>query len=337
MALPRITIITPSYNQAVFLEETIVSVLDQGYPNLEYIIIDGGSSDHSVSIIERFSNKIDYWISEKDEGQSHAINKGLLRTTGDLVTWINSDDQLMPGILHELASFYQTLDENTGLIHGGVEIFGDGIKSYVDFGFSDLSLERYLAGMAFSQPGSFFTRNAIKKLNGLNEHLRYGMDYEFFSRIALNFKVQSWDKIVARYRIHDASKTVAEGNLFIKDWSAIFTNISQYFGFSNIQETLEDLKIDSNLQLTPIIASKITDDMVDEKLLLRHFLSHVLSADFRNENLWRAKLIANYLTANYPIEILATEKDIQHALSTLTKYPIWFISVVKKFKSMLAK
>ncbi|MFT4806528.1 MAG: glycosyltransferase involved in cell wall biosynthesis [Psychroserpens sp.] len=337
MSLPKITIITPSFNQGEFLEDTILSVINQNYSNLEYIIIDGGSSDLSVSIIEQYADKIDFWVSEKDDGQSHALNKGFLKSTGDIITWINSDDQLMPGILNHVAAHFQTLDDDTGLIHGGVEIFGDGIKPSIDFGFSDLSLERYLAGMAFSQPGSFFTKSTLEKLSGVNENLRFGMDYEFFSRIALNFKIQPWDRTVARYRIHDDSKTVAEGDLFIEDWSAIFSNIAQYFGFSNIQETLKVLDIDTKHQLTPITTSKVTHDMIDEKKLFRHFLSHVLSADFRNGNLSRARMIANYLSANYPKELLAKEKDIQHALVTLSRFPVWFISLAKRFKTMLAK
>jgi glycosyltransferase involved in cell wall biosynthesis len=103
MNLPKITIITPSYNQGEFLEDTFRSVLDQNYPNLEYFVVDGGSTDNSVDIIKRYTEHFDWWVSEKDRGQSHAINKGLERATGDIVTWLNSDDFFYPGALDHRA------------------------------------------------------------------------------------------------------------------------------------------------------------------------------------------------------------------------------------------
>jgi glycosyltransferase involved in cell wall biosynthesis len=99
MTLPKITIVTPSYNQGEFLEETINSVLGQSYPNLEYFVVDGNSTDQSLQILEKYSSRLTWWISEADKGQSDAINKGLKRATGDIITWINSDDLLFPGHL----------------------------------------------------------------------------------------------------------------------------------------------------------------------------------------------------------------------------------------------
>src|SRR5688572_11561284 len=101
--LPSITVITPSYNQGRYIEETIDSVLSQGYPSLEYIVIDGGSADNSVEIIRKYEPYLAYWVSEKDRGQAHAINKGLARSTGELWNWSNSDDVLAPGALHRVA------------------------------------------------------------------------------------------------------------------------------------------------------------------------------------------------------------------------------------------
>src|SRR5690606_28750520 len=121
--LPKISIITPSYNQSNFLEETILSVINQNYPNLEFFVIDGGSTDHSVEIIKQYENKIDFWVSEKDNGQSHAINKGFKRATGTIITWLNSDDVLTPGILHKIAEKFSQLPDDVGLIYGGTTLF----------------------------------------------------------------------------------------------------------------------------------------------------------------------------------------------------------------------
>src|ERR1051325_4216859 len=104
--LPLITIITPSYNQGQFIEETILSIINQDYPRLEFIIIDGGSTDNTVDIIKKYADRITYWVSEKDKGQSNAINKGLHKATGDIINWINSDDQLMPGALTAVAKHF---------------------------------------------------------------------------------------------------------------------------------------------------------------------------------------------------------------------------------------
>ena len=128
--LPRISIVTPSYNQGRFIEETIQSVLGQGYPNVEYIIIDGGSTDNTVEIIRKYAKHLTYWVSEPDRGQSHAINKGLARCTGDLFGWINSDDVLMPGALEVVAEAWRRRPGR--IISGATSIFDEhGQRSLV--------------------------------------------------------------------------------------------------------------------------------------------------------------------------------------------------------------
>src|SRR5258708_1539817 len=124
---PKLSIVTPSYNQGQFLEETILSVLDQKYANLEYIIIDGGSTDESVEIIRRYAKHLAFWVSEKDRGQVHAINKGIAKTTGDIFGFINSDDVYLPGAFNTVVDHFEN-NPATEWVCGDTVMFGDGLE-----------------------------------------------------------------------------------------------------------------------------------------------------------------------------------------------------------------
>lgn len=186
---PRITIITPSFNQAQFLEQTITSVLDQNYPNLEYIIIDGGSTDASVDIIQKYTSRLAFWVSEKDRGQTHAINKGLERATGDIIAYLNSDDYYLPGTLHQVAEYFQQ-HPDIDLLHGRCrsvdvngqkigERFGD-ISSYAEI----LDLwDVWWGKRNFVQPEVFWTRRITEKIGPFREELYFVMDYDYWMRI----------------------------------------------------------------------------------------------------------------------------------------------------------
>src|SRR5262245_38608843 len=124
MALPRITVITPSFNQGAFIESTIQSVLNQNYPNLEYFVIDGGSTDNSVDVIRKYESAITYWVSEKDSGQSEAINKGLKRAGGEIISWLCSDDLYVPEALQKVAALFQKHADSV-MIHGKSVLFDE--------------------------------------------------------------------------------------------------------------------------------------------------------------------------------------------------------------------
>ncbi|MEY4571115.1 MAG: hypothetical protein RLZ10_308 [Bacteroidota bacterium] len=252
---PKISIITPSFNQGNYIEETINSILNQGYPNLEYIIIDGGSSDNSVEIIKRYAEKITFWVSEKDSGQSEAINKGLQRSTGDIITWICSDDLLLPGSLFRAAELF-IQHPDAGLIHGKTIMFGNGKKDHIKGAhLIDLPLG-YFASIPFPQPSSFFTKSALEKTGLLDSKLHYAMDYDFFIRMAFNFDFIACDDIFSKYRLHEDSKSVSQLPQFSSEWTLVFSR------FINSVSCPEKVKIKLisetylNTSVAPFIHSK---------------------------------------------------------------------------------
>jgi glycosyltransferase involved in cell wall biosynthesis len=230
MSLPRISVVTPSYNQGQYLEETLQSVLSQDYPELEYIVIDGGSRDGTLDCLKRYRSHLSYWVSERDRGQSDAINKGLRRATGELVTWLGSDDLFVPETLHRVAAHFERTD--AALIHGRTVLFGDRIREQVK-GADDEGLElRYLAGMPFPQPSSFFRRSVLEEQGYLDESLHYGMDYDLLARIALNYPIKKVADTFSRYRLHAESKSVAQNIEFTRDWAKTFSRVLRSFDFT---------------------------------------------------------------------------------------------------------
>ena len=227
---PKITVITPSLNQGKYLESTICSVLDQRYSNLEYIVIDGGSNDGSVDIIKKYKNQINYWISEPDGGQSEAINKGLSRSTGELVTWVNSDDMLEPGILSKIPIQFNS--PRIGLIFGRSISFGDNMSEKLsNYDLNDF-YPKLLGKVTFTQPASFFRREVLDRYGLLDESLHYGMDYDLFVRIALNYEIVHFDEIVSRNRFHSESKSVSQAFKFALDWARVFSKVLRSFNFT---------------------------------------------------------------------------------------------------------
>ncbi len=221
MRYPRISIITPSFNQGKYLEECILSVLNQNYPELEYIIIDGGSSDNSVEIIKKYADRITYWESEKDRGQSHALNKGFARCSGEIISWLCSDDLYLPGALYKVAELFAASPESC-LVHGKTILFGQGRKEIIKgANREDLPL-KYFSIIPFPQPSSFFRKKVIDEQGILDENFHYGMDYDLLIRIALHYPILQTDHIFSRYRLHAESKTVKILPSFAEDWSQVF-------------------------------------------------------------------------------------------------------------------
>jgi glycosyltransferase involved in cell wall biosynthesis len=225
---PRVTIITPSFNQARFLEATIRSVLLQRYPNLEFMVIDGGSTDGSQEIIRRYADHLAYWVSEKDRGQSHAINKGLARAQGTILGWINSDDVLKPGTISRIVdTFNQNIDID--VVYGRLERI-DSLgklvptpllpKDKVDFDKNTALLE-----CVVNQPGCFWRKRIMDKVGLLNESLHYGIDYEYWTRMLLaGGKFKRLDYVIAEFRLSDSSKTISQTSQMAIECISIVNN-----------------------------------------------------------------------------------------------------------------
>ncbi len=226
MSLPKITIITPSYNQGEFLEDTIRSVLDQNYPNLEYFVIDGGSTDNSVDTIKRYAEHFDWWVSEKDRGQSHAINKGLERATGEIITWLNSDDFFYPGALDTIAQAAVAHPE-AGLFIGNGTIAdrqGRRVRRYsktVAFDYDAL-----LRGANYIlQPSTFLRKRVFDEQGPIDEKIIYCMDLELWLRVGNKYPVVTIDEELAAFRWYDEVKSVA--GLF-REWASMYEITRRY-------------------------------------------------------------------------------------------------------------
>jgi glycosyltransferase involved in cell wall biosynthesis len=208
--LPRLTVVTPSYNQGCYLEETLCSILDQGYPNLELIVIDGGSSDNSVQILRKYSNKLSYWVSERDGGQSDALRKGFERATGDVLAFLNSDDVFSPNALFEVARCLR--GEGGGFLASfpGVEFDEDGVED-LRTPPERVDLWHWINSEAsLFQPGVFFSRAAYEAVGGIDSTMRFAFDKDFFIRVIFGgarFLPFPDCEPVARFRLHNQSKT----------------------------------------------------------------------------------------------------------------------------------
>lgn len=206
---PPITIVTPSYNQDAFIEETIRSVLLQGYPNLEYIIIDGGSTDASLTFIRKYEKWLSFWTSEKDAGQSHAINKGLSRASGEISNWINSDDYLEMGALSTIGSTFVRHPHH--LLVGAVKDYNSltGVKrTLLPKRISRKDIIHFWQGWYnWVQPSIFFPRLAFVEAGGLDHNLHYVMDLDLYCRLLETCPIYYIDDPLTTFRRHDSAKT----------------------------------------------------------------------------------------------------------------------------------
>jgi len=207
MNLPKITIVTPSYNQGQYLEQTILSVLGQQYPNLEYIIMDGGSTDNSVEIIKRYADKLAFWQSKTDKGQADAIAQGFSMSTGEILGWVNSDDFLLPECLFSVARRFPQ-DEKTVALTGRCLLVGPSCELLkVALPTPQTWISMLFYGHGLGQPATFWTRTAYEKVGGLDTSLKFSFDADMFVKLRRIGAIAITSDYLAAFRLHPKSKT----------------------------------------------------------------------------------------------------------------------------------
>jgi glycosyltransferase involved in cell wall biosynthesis len=207
--LPLVTIVTPSFNQAGFLEATMRSVLEQDYPKVEYIVVDGGSTDGSVEIIEQYADRLAWWVSEPDRGQTDAINKGFARATGDILAWLNSDDTYESGAITAAVSFLQS-HPDVGLVYGDANFIDASGKIIGRFNAQQTSLKRLQRGGVYiPQQAAFWRADLWREVGPLDPSFFFAMDYDLWVRLARATAIRYTPHLWANFRLHGDAKTIA--------------------------------------------------------------------------------------------------------------------------------
>lgn len=325
---PKISIVTPSYNQGIFIEETIRSVLLQNYPNLEYIIIDGGSNDNTREIIKKYEPWVTYWISEPDRGQSHAINKGIEKCTGDIFNWINSDDWYTRTAFFNVAdnflrkAFTNVISgfENHISINGNISLFKGT--------FVEKNVEESIELSYISQPSTFFRLSVFKQLGTLSEDLHYCMDSEMWIRFLLIFGTNSFFKInksLVNFRFHQGSKTVnnLDGDSlsrnFLFEKSSIITDLMRHveapikireYWINEVFETSTIYNLNRGWQ--------INNEVTSVRLLRLYFLKRYINLQFQNKNFEQASWGMQELYRNNSIGLFTLKSLIKLVLKKLS-------------------
>lgn len=215
---PLVSIVTPSLNQGRYIEQAIRSVLEQDYPSIEHIVVDGGSQDGTVEILRAHPHL--RWVSEPDGGQAAALNKGFGMARGTILGWINADDYYLLGAVSAAVALLR--DSGCALVHGGWRQVDEDGATIRDVAPIPFDFGRQLeASNAVAQPGTLFTRAAFEAVGGIDESFRYALDYELWLKLGGRFEVRHVDRVLAAYRYHPTSKSVAESEGFVAEtWRA---------------------------------------------------------------------------------------------------------------------
>lgn len=277
---PSISVVIPSFNQGQYIEETIVSVLGQQYPNLELLVIDGGSTDNTVEILEKYSDKISYWHSKKDKGQADAINQGINLSSGEVVCWLNSDDMYLPGTLLDIGKRFRGLTDKNYLVYGsaltinqinGSLISGSHLASQFD-AFT-LTYNDFIV-----QPSSFWTRKLWQATGELNPNYHYVLDWDWFIRASKFAEFEYVNRFYSVYRFHELHKTSIGGVERRKEivelvakysseyWKDLYTEVDvRYVAINKIRKLLDLLKIPKRKSVLPLFFPKLMHTLKNQQ------------------------------------------------------------------------
>lgn len=273
----KISIITPSFNQGEYIEQTIDSVLSQNYPGLEYIIIDGGSTDNTVEVIKKYEKHLAYWVSEKDEGQSDAINKGLGVATGEVINWINSDDYYEKGALTAIADAFQVKEVNVVCGKGKI-VRQDGMFVGNSRGTDvyDDNLAKTIGWARIDQPETFFRRQVLEKTGLLNPNWHYVMDKAWWVNYLLSFGldgIHKFDEVLVNFRLHEASKTVSQSEGFARETDSLFFHLAQQNNYNHEAESIRQFVVaDDKANHSQVVTSYCNSQLA--RRALHYYLLH---------------------------------------------------------------
>lgn len=323
---PRISIVIPSFNQGRYIEQTLQSLITQDYPNLEIIVMDGGSSDETVSILEKYQNYFSHWESMPDNGQTDAINKGFKYCTGEIFNWLNSDDYYQPGVLHSIAHAFANPSVN---VVCGTELAFEDIhpeKTLYHPGtvLMDNWYDTFRVGI-YTQPCSFMRKKEAEKCFPLEPSLRYVMDRELWWKYLLRNGQQSVIKIneqFSNFRLHSASKSVGEQDHFETEFDVLKRSIFNQlnapdFFYKMLNDKPRDISFDWPVQKK------------DEKEILSAFARYYAKRAYVNDDLQATQLFMSYVKKHSKLKMSGAEKKMW-LLSCLIPHSM--VASVKKIR-----
>ncbi len=325
---PKISIITPSYNQGQFIEETILSVINQNYPDLEYIIIDGGSTDNTLDIIKKYEKYITYWISEPDSGQSDAINKGLKIASGEIVNWLNSDDYYEPNILTKVAKEFE--NNNINIVSGRGRLFQlnqtVGYTKGVDI--YPYNLAKTIGWLRMDQPETFYRSSAIKKMGHLNTSLNYLMDRDWWLKYLLIYGVNgisSISDVLVNFRLHEDSKTISQKEGFDIDHHSLFYALAKK---NDLNDKLDAIK--KNIKINTNIIINVDSNVLKHDLQKSFSYYFLLRANICYE-MNKKKEAHFFYKMVKEFDLAFCDRILFYNMRFRNKLPVFFVKLIRKF------